>query len=95
MPITPSAKKALRKDKRRTADNRRVRTAIKTAVKLMVTEPSAKHLTSTYQVLDRAAKKHVIHDNKAARLKSRLSKLTIKKAKTRVLKTRTKRASKQ
>lgn len=38
-------------------------------------KPSAKSLTEAFQKLDRAAKSHVIHKNKAARLKARLSKL--------------------
>lgn len=38
-------------------------------------KPTKKNLGSVFSELDRAAKKHVIHKNKAARLKSRLSKL--------------------
>ena len=51
------------------------RRALRDVVKSMRKSPSAKSLTVAFTALDKAAKKHIIHKNKADRLKSRLSKL--------------------
>lgn len=48
---------------------------LKTKIKKMRKSPSAKNLTIAFQALDKAAKRNIIHKNKASRLKSRLSKL--------------------
>jgi small subunit ribosomal protein S20 len=75
MPVTQSAKNALRQDRHRAKINQIVRLKIKKAVKSARTKPSATSLQAAYRELDRAAKKQVIHPNKAARLKSRLAHL--------------------
>lgn len=75
MPITKGAIRKQRADKRKAAINDRVRQVYKAAIKKMRQKPTPKALTDAFQKLDRAAKSHVIHANKAARLKSRLSKL--------------------
>jgi len=74
MPITKSAKDALRKDRKRTKINRPVRDAYKQAVKLMRKEPTAENLKKAYSQLDKAVKGKIIHKIKANRLKSRLTK---------------------
>ncbi len=80
MPITSSAKKALRSSKRkRTYNLARKHVLLDTvkAVKKLVTEKKAKEakaaLPAAYQAIDKAAKAFVITDNTAARKKSRLS----------------------
>lgn len=78
MPITQSAKKALRRDRRRTVINLRIKRKIKAALKLARQKPTPKNLSSAYAALDRAAKKKIIHKNKASRLKSRLMKFVKK-----------------
>lgn len=75
MPILKSAIKKLAVDKRRTRENTITKTVYKKAVKLTRIKPTAAALTRAFSALDRAAKKHVIHQNKANRLKSRLSRL--------------------
>lgn len=75
MPITSSAKKALRRDKRKTKINLKVKKVFKKAVADFKKKPTAKTLSTAFSRLDKAAKKKVIHKNKAARLKSRLTKL--------------------
>ena len=79
MPITLQAAKKLRRDRRRTVQTKKIRETIRTVVKSMRAKPSAKALHNTFQILDKASKLRVIHRNKAARLKSRLSKLLLKK----------------
>lgn len=78
MPVTSSAKKALRKDRRRTLINQKIRRQMKKAVKEARKKPTPKLLSQASRALDRAAKKRIIHPNKASRLKSRLAKLAKK-----------------
>ena len=73
MPITTSAKKALRRDRRRAIINKRIRTKIKDVLKKARQKPTKKAVAQAASLLDQAAKKKVIHRNKAARLKSRLT----------------------
>jgi small subunit ribosomal protein S20 len=82
MPITQSAKKALRQNVRRHKQNLVRKEAYKKAVKeyrkLVVAkklDEAKALLPRVYQTLDKAAKTNVIARNKASRLKSRLAKL--------------------
>jgi len=78
VPIISSAKKALRKDKRRAVVNLRLKRKMKAALKKAKEKPTKKNLALGYSALDRAAKKHFIHKSKASRLKSRLMKFVLK-----------------
>lgn len=80
MPITQSAKKALRQSKTRriinSRKNRAYREAVKEFKKLIKTgdfNSAKKLLPKVYKTLDKAAKTGVIKKNKASRLKSRTS----------------------
>lgn len=81
MPITKSAKKARRQSARRKVQNTKRKDAYKGAIKTYkklvaakdMSEAGAK-LSAAYKALDKAAKTGAIKKNKAARLKSRLSK---------------------
>ncbi|MCA9389801.1 30S ribosomal protein S20 [candidate division WWE3 bacterium] len=73
MPNTASATKALRQSKRRKIINNRIRTAYRTAVKKMRLEPTLENMKAAASTLDKAAKRGVIKQGKADRLKSRLS----------------------
>ncbi len=75
MPIIKSAKKKMRKDAKRTLHNKKVETNLKGLVKQTRKSPSPETLTKVSSALDKAVKINLIHANKAARLKSRLSKL--------------------
>jgi small subunit ribosomal protein S20 len=79
MPITKQAEKKLRHDRKRTMETKRARAALQKLVKSMRKHPTQKSLTRVFSALDKAAKTHVIHKNKAARLKARLAKLLPKK----------------
>jgi small subunit ribosomal protein S20 len=81
MPITSSAKKALRQSSRRNVRNTARKTAYKTAVKDFRknilgkdAKKAAEQLQLVMQTLDKAAKANAIKKNKASRLKSRLQK---------------------
>lgn len=75
MPIIKSAIKKVRQDKIRTARNRAKETVVKKLLKTARKNPNVKNLSAVFSALDKAAKVHLIHKNKAARLKSRLAKL--------------------
>jgi small subunit ribosomal protein S20 len=75
MPVTSSAKKKLRRDRRFTAFNRLTRTKYRTALKTARLKPTKKTISAASSALDFAVKKSIIHKNKASRLKSRLAKL--------------------
>lgn len=80
MPITSSAKKALRQSKKRNAKNTAAKIALKLAVKefkkLLATEQKAAegYLADLMQRIDKSVNAKVIKKNKADRMKSRLSK---------------------
>jgi small subunit ribosomal protein S20 len=83
MPITKSAKKALRGSLVKKAANDRSKKAIKESVKgierLLKEKKKAeakKLLPNAYSVIDKACKKGVIKKNTASRKKSQLSKMT-------------------
>lgn len=82
MPIIKSAIKKVRKDKKRTkVNNAYVKAYQATLKKIRKGGSDAKKLISLfYSQIDKAVKHHVIHKNKALRLKSRVSrKLAAKK----------------
>ena len=75
MPVTSSAKKALRVDRRRTQVNKVIRTNVRSIIDKVKKAQDPGLLPQAYSIIDRASKKNVIHKNKAARLKSKLSQL--------------------
>ena len=74
MPIIKSAIKKVRKDKLRTARNRKREDNLKALIKKVRITKSAKDLQAVFSALDKATKVNLIHKNKSSRLKSRLSK---------------------
>jgi small subunit ribosomal protein S20 len=70
MPITKSAKKSLRVSRTKQAVNK-----INTAnLEIAIRKADAKSVNHAMSLIDKAAKTGLIHDNKAARLKSQLAK---------------------
>lgn len=69
MPNIQSAKKKVRKDVRKSATN----LEYKKALRKMEKNPS-KINTGAYSMIDKAAKRGIIHKNKAARMKSKFAK---------------------
>ena len=80
MPIIKSAKKSLRVSIQKKADNDLTRAKIKSALKaarlaIVAGDKDVEtKIAAAYKELDTAAKKNVVHKNKASRLKSRLMK---------------------
>ena len=87
MPKIKSAKKAMRQARARTGRNRAQRSSLRTALKRVRVAATADAAAAAYalaaRVLDRAARKGLIHKNNAARQKSRLAAL-VKKLKAKV-----------
>ena len=73
MPIIKSATKRARQSVKRTANNRKIKTAIKTAVKAFIAEPSQKTLSTAQSEFDKAVKKGLLKKNTASRRKANLS----------------------
>lgn len=86
MPVTKSARKKLRKDKNREKVNNLLRKDLKTAISGAQKAKTAEKVRKAVSLVDKAVKNNFIHKNKAARIKSRLSKLAkpTKKVKTAV-----------
>lgn len=69
MPNTSSAKKALRQSQTHAIANLKLKVGLKRALKSVSTES----LSATVSLIDKAAKHHLLHPNRAARLKSQLA----------------------
>jgi small subunit ribosomal protein S20 len=82
MPITQSAKKAIRGSLRKKAFNDRQKRAMKEIIKKIEKlskvskEEAKKMLSSAFAIIDKTAKKGVIKKNNAARKKSRLYRIS-------------------
>jgi len=81
MPIIKSAKKRVKQGEKRRQRNFPIRSSMKTHIKKVLhlakegkKEEAQKELPVTYKIIDTAAKKNIIHNNNAARKKSRLAK---------------------
>lgn len=70
MPITKSAKKSLRVSRTKKTLNDQKRVALDKALKKV----DAKSVNATISLIDKAAKTGLMHKNKAARMKSQLTK---------------------
>ncbi len=74
MPNIASAKKNMRKSRAATVRNRAQRSALRTALKKAnAPDATAETKLAATKLLDRAARKGLIHRNTAARRKSKLS----------------------
>ena len=86
MPRIKSAKKAMRQARTHYQTNRAQRSAVRTALKHVREAKSPDQATVAYRaavrLLDRAARKGLIHANNAARHKSRLAAVVRKLGKT-------------
>jgi small subunit ribosomal protein S20 len=71
MPVTESAKKALRNAQAKHDRNAQVKAELKRVLKNATVE----NMSSVVSTVDKAAKREIIHPNKAARIKSRLSRI--------------------
>ncbi len=88
MPVTKSAIKTLRKERRKEKINDSFREALAKSLKQAKKLKSTEIVKKAISLTDKAVKKKLIHKNKAARIKSGLSKLvTITNDKPKISKT--------
>lgn len=73
MPVIKSAIKKLRRDKKREKENAEFMLNLEKALKAAKKTKGAKDISHAFSLADKAVKKHLVHKNKAARLKSSLS----------------------
>jgi small subunit ribosomal protein S20 len=75
MPITKTAKRALRSSANKAKTNNKIVTNLEIAIRIAKKSKGEVDIKKAISLADRAAKKKVIHKNKAAHVKSSLSKL--------------------
>jgi len=80
MPVTKTAKRALRGSRAKEKINKLTISKLESSIRQAKNTKSAEKILKAISLADRAAKRKVIHKNKAARIKSQLSKLMAKKA---------------
>jgi ribosomal protein S20 len=85
MPVTKTAKRALRSSKNKESVNKLIVSKLEAAIRLASKSKNVEKIKKAFSLTDKASKKKVIHKNKAARIKSSLARLlskTASKAKT-------------
>lgn len=75
MPVTKTAKRALRSSKRKEGVNSLIRANLEAAVRIAKKKKASGDILKAISLADRAVKKNVIRKNKASRIKSTLAKL--------------------
>lgn len=78
MPVTITAKRALRSSRKKTSVNNLIRKNLEIAIRVAKKSKKKADIIKAISLSDRAAKKKVIHKNKSARIKSALAKLSAK-----------------
>lgn len=78
MPVTKTAKRALRGSKRKESVNKMRMSKLEISIKTAKKSKSKKNIEAASSLVDRASKEKTIHKNKAARIKSQLAKLLVK-----------------
>jgi small subunit ribosomal protein S20 len=82
MPVTKTAKRALRASKRKGSVNKIIKTNLDTALRMAKRQKTKTSILKAISLADRAAQKKLIHKNNAARIKSALSKILAKPKKS-------------
>ena len=75
MPVTKTAKRALRGSTKKMGVNKIILSRLEKTLRLAKKTKTKKNVELAVSLTDKAAKKRTIHKNKAARIKSQLSKL--------------------
>jgi ribosomal protein S20 len=75
MPVTKTAKRALRSSGRKALINVKRTSSWEIAVREVEKKKTSESLKKAFSLLDRASKNKLIHKNKASRIKSRLNRI--------------------
>ena len=76
MPVIKSAIKKMRQDKKRESENNSLRVKIDQAIRSAKKTKTAASVSAAVSLVDKGVKKNIIPANRAARIKSNLSKLS-------------------
>jgi small subunit ribosomal protein S20 len=98
MPVTKTAKRALRSSKRKNLVNAIAVKNLEIAIRTAKKSKTSKDVARATSLSDRAVKKNIIHKGKAARIKSSLSKMLPQKSKVQTnqpVKSKSSKASKK
>lgn len=82
MPAIKSAKKKLKVDRKRESANKKAKIFIDFLIKKAKKKPTPENIRKTFKAIDKSVKNNIFHKNKGARIKSQLSKLLVKPAKS-------------
>jgi len=74
MPVTKTAKRALRSSQRKEAHNKKTFSEIDMAVRKAKRDKKPESLSLVFSLVDRAAKLKIMHHKKADRIKARITK---------------------
>jgi small subunit ribosomal protein S20 len=80
MPVTKTAKRALRSSRSKEVVNKLTIGKLEVAVRQARKTKNSEKIIKAVSLADRAAKRKIIHKNKAARIKSQMNKLLSKKS---------------
>ncbi len=94
MPVTKTARRALRVSKNKTEVNKLLVKRLEIAIRIAKKSKGAKDVLAAMSLADRTAKRNIIHKNKASRVKSQLSKLISSKVAPKAIKKTSKKVSK-
>lgn len=75
MPVIKSAIKKYRRDKKKEKENNVFRKKLSDSIRAAKKQKTSKTVAQAFSIVDKAVKKNMLHKNKAARIKSSLSKL--------------------
>lgn len=75
MPVTKTAKRALRSSERKGQVNKLIKTGLEVAIRKAKKTKTSENVIYAISKVDSAKKKNLLHKNRAARIKSQLSKL--------------------
>ncbi|QQG41965.1 MAG: 30S ribosomal protein S20 [Candidatus Woesebacteria bacterium] len=95
MPVTKTAKRALRGSKVKESVNKLIISKLEAAIRIAKKDKTTGKITVAISLADRAAKKKVIHKNKAARIKSQMAKLLVKKTEKKEIKPKSSKTPKK
>ena len=79
MPVTKTAKRALRSSAKKATFNKIITSKLDSAIRIAKKSGKEEDVRKVFSLADRSAKKKLIHKNKAARIKSRLTAFLVKK----------------
>ncbi len=73
MPVTKTAKRALRSSEQKELVNKQILAKLDVAIRKARRDKKQKNVDMVFSLADRAAKKNVIHTKKADRIKARIT----------------------